>query len=99
MAMCPSMAWSTEKQWELEQEFTVQVVLDHIPGADSVVPDAQSLGRLEKALQGMREGDIGEPRRLELGKRSGCWLEDLVGAAGIKGAGRRFIGTSLRRWI
>lgn len=40
MAVCPSMEWCTEKQWKLEHVFSVQVVLDHIPGADNVAPDA-----------------------------------------------------------
>lgn len=34
MAMCPTMAWCTGKQWALQEEFSVQVVLDHIPGED-----------------------------------------------------------------
>lgn len=58
----------------------MQVVRDHIPGSDNVGPDALSRGWMDKALQRMRDAGTDSLTRLELGKRWGCWLEDLVGA-------------------
>lgn len=90
MAMFPSIAWYNERYGELEQEFEVQVVLDHIPGSENVAPHVFLRGWMDKTLQGMWVAGIVFQKRLELWERWGFWLEDLVGAAGVEGAGDEF---------
>lgn len=76
------MAYWKELQSQLEAEFRVQVVLDHIPGTDNEAPDALSLGRVADALTILRQaGHVPQSVVLRV-----TWVSSLNGL--LQSAGR-----------
>lgn len=77
MSIRPSMAYSTGLQWEMEADFCMQIVFNHIAGAENVAPDALSPGNREATISAMKESGVAATEPLELGW-GGVWLEGLL---------------------
>lgn len=62
LSTTPTMALCVTILCELEAEFQVRIIFDHIPGEVNVVPDHLSRGKIREAVATMQQAGITNPQ-------------------------------------